>query len=132
MGRGKKRTGPSARPVQVGEQVRQVLSDVLRDGALKDPRIEQASLVTVTEVEMTPDLKTARVYVSIYGEEPGAAEVLEGLNAASGAAQRQIADRLKLRFTPKVEFRRDASIAYGAKIEAILQEIQGDEDEEAG
>jgi ribosome-binding factor A len=132
MARGKKRTGPSARPVQVGEQVRQVLSDVLRDGALKDPRIEQASLVTVTEVAMTPDLKTARVFVSIYGEEPAAAEVLEGLNAASGAAQRQIADRLKLRFTPKVEFRRDESIAYGAKIEAILQEIQDGDDEEAG
>lgn len=132
MGRGKKRTGPSARPVQVGEQVRQVLSDVLREGALKDPRIDQASLVTVTEVEMTPDLKTARVYVSIYGEEEAAGEVLEGLNAGSGAAQREIADRLKLRFTPKVEFRRDESIAYGAKIEAILQEIQDEDDEEAG
>lgn len=124
-----KRRGGGARPVQVGEQVRQALSEMLRDGVLKDPRLAAASLVTVTEVKMTPDLKLARSYVSVYGaDDPDS--VIEGLNAAAKVAQREIGDRLELRYTPKIEFARDDSIAYGAKIEALLSDIRRESSED--
>lgn len=126
MARGRKRGG-GARPIQVGEAVRSALSEVLSEGILKDPRLSSGSLVTVTEVKMTQDLKIARAYVSIYGED--ADDVIEGLNSAAKIAQREIADRLELRHTPKIEFARDDSIAYGAKIEKLLKDIQRGEDE---
>ena len=123
----RKRRGGGARPIQVGEQVRVALSEMLRDGVLKDPRLASESLVTVTEVKMTPDLKIARAFVWVYG--PDADDVIEGLNAAAKVAQREIAGRLELRYTPRIEFARDDSIAYGAKIEKLLKDIKRDEDE---
>ncbi len=125
MGRNKKHTGPSSRPVQVGEQLRQVLAEILRDGGVKDPRVYAVEMVTFTGVDMTPDLKTARVFVSFYSEDEEAiAKVMAGLNDRAAPIQREVARRLKLRFTPKLEFKRDSSIAYGAKIEALLKDIQ--------
>lgn len=132
MAKRKKQSAKSARPTQVGEQMRQALSTMLLEGAIKDPRVQEASIVTITDVAMTPDLKQARVYVSIFPEdEKVASEVLAGLESASGATQREVAARLQLRFTPRVRFFADESIREGAKIEALLKEIQVDEDESA-
>ena len=118
-----RRRGGGARPIQVGEQVRQALSEMLRDGILKDPRLASASLVTITEVKMTEDLKLARAYVSIYGaEEPN--DIVDALNDAHKVVQRELADRLELRYTPKIEFGRDDSIAYGSKTESLLSDIR--------
>ena len=125
MARSRKRGG-GARPIQVGEQIRSALSEVLRDGILKDPRLAGSSLITITEVKMTPDLKLGRAYVSIYGE--NADDVIEGLNAASKIVQREIAERLELRYTPKIDFARDDSIAYGAKIEKLLKDIKSEDE----
>jgi ribosome-binding factor A len=119
-----RRASQKARPNQVGEAIRSVLAELLLEGGLKDPRIQAAGLVTITDVEVTPDLRSARAFVSVYGEDSVIEGVIEGLNAASGAAQREIARRLELRYTPKVEFVRDDSIAYGAKIEALLHDIE--------
>jgi ribosome-binding factor A len=74
---------------------------------------------------MTQDLKIGRAFVSIYGDD--ADQVIEGLNAAAKTMQRELADRLELRYTPKIEFARDDSIAYGAKIEKLLSDIKRDE-----
>lgn len=127
MGRRKKPTGPSARPVQIGEQLRHALSEMFLEGALKDPRIARASMITVTDVRMTPDLKLARVLVSVYPEDPEVlAAVHAGLDAASKEVQREIAARLHLRFTPVVRFEADDSIREGARIEAILREIRAE------
>ncbi len=123
----KKRSAGGARPIKVGEQVRQALAEMLREGVFKDPRLETASLVTITEVKMTPELKLGRVYVSVYGADDAGA-VIEGLNSAAKTAQREIGARLKLRHTPKLEFARDDSIAYGAKIEALLQDIHREDE----
>ena len=95
--------------------------EMLQDGVFKDPRLGSSSMVTVTEVKVTPDLRQARAYVSIYGED--ADDVIEALNSAAKKAQRELADRLALRHTPKIDFARDDSIAYGAKIESILSDI---------
>ena len=121
-----KRRGGGARPIQVGEQVRFALAEMLRDGVLKDPRLSSESLVTVTEVKMTQDLKIARAYVSIYGSDGD--DVIDGLNDAAKTVQRELADRLELRYTPKVEFARDTSIEYGAKIEKLLKDIDREDE----
>jgi ribosome-binding factor A len=125
MARQKRRGGGGARPIKVGEQIRQALSEILREGVLKDPRLSSGSLVTITDVKMTPDLRSGRAFVSIYGSD--ADDVVGALNDASKVVQREIADRLELRYTPKVDFARDDSIAYGAKIEKLLHDIESDE-----
>ena len=132
MGRGKKRSGPqgSSRPIRVGEQVRQVLSEIHRDGGIKDPRASAVEMVTFTGVDMSPDLKQAIAFVSFYSDdEEAVAQVMEALNAQAVPIQAEVSHRLRLRFTPKLQFRRDKSIAYGAKIEALLKDINDDDQE---
>ncbi len=117
--------GPSSRPVQVGEEVRRALGEMVESGAIKDPRLGQASMLTITDVRMTPDLKLARVYVSVYPDEPAILKtVMDGLTRAGGQMQKGLAHRLRLRFTPRLEFHLDKSIAQGAHIEGLLRSIQ--------
>ena len=116
--------GPSNRPTQVGEQIRQFLSQQLLEGTLHDPRLKVASMLTVTEVRMSPDLRLATALVSIYPEDEAVVvEVFEGLVSATNEMRRMIGRALKLRYTPELRFQLDDSIAYGAKIEALLKEI---------
>ena len=120
----KRHSGPSSRPVQVGEQIRQFISQQLLEGAIKDPRVKTADMVTVTEVRMSPDLRQAQALVSIYPEDEAVvAEVFAGLTSATNEVKRAIGRTLKLRHTPELKFRLDDSIAYGAKIEALLKEV---------
>lgn len=117
----------SPRVVQVGEAIKKALGEVLTDGTVKDPRLSTA-MVTVTGVEMTPDLRLARVYFSAFPDE-AIADVFRGLRSAASELRRAIADRVGLRFTPSLVFFVDESIARGAKIEALLHSIR-DEDRE--
>jgi len=95
-------------------------------------------MITITEVRMTPDLKIARVYVSVLGqpadEVDSAAEsaqaaaeaarpVVEALSHAAALLKREVAHRLKLRFTPELRFTHDDSIRYGAHMEAIIADV---------
>lgn len=140
-----KRRGPSQRTVQVGEQIRQVISEALLEGVVDDPRVSEASMVTITEVRMTPDLKLARVYVSVLGQPSdavdGAAEpaaqaaeaarpVVAALVQAEALIKREVAHRLKLRYTPQLIFSHDDSIRYGAHMESVIAEVRA-EDEDA-
>ncbi len=84
---------------------------------LKDPRI---GFVTVTGVGVTPDLKSARVYFSVLGDAKAKAEAQDGLEHAAGFLQHQIADALKLRFTPKLTFHLDESVEEGLRIDRII------------
>lgn len=114
----------SSRSAQVAEAVRQAIGSMLTDGSIKDPRLE-ADLITITDVEMTPDLRIARVFFSVFPEEEESMKrVLRGLRSASSEMKREIATRLGLRFTPMLEFRLDQSVAYGSKIESLLREIR--------
>ena len=120
----KRHTGPSSRPVQVGEQIRQFMSQMLLEGAIKDPRLAAANMVTVTEVRMSPDLRSASALVSIYPEEEEVvAEVFAGLVSATNEVRRMMGRTLRLKHTPELRFILDDSIAYGAKIEALLKEV---------
>lgn len=100
------------------------LGEMILDGSVKDPRLGEASMVTITDVEMSPDLKLARVHVSVYPEDEAVvARVFEGLSAAAPQLKRELADRLRLRFTPELLFSRDDSIARGMRIDSLLKEI---------
>ena len=102
---------------RVNEAVREVLSARIAEG-LKDPRI---GFVTVTSVETSPDLRSARVYVSVLGDDAERSASLEGLASAHGVLQREIASELRMKRTPTLEFVFDESVDRGMRITEILE-----------
>jgi ribosome-binding factor A len=103
---------------RVNEAVREVLSARIA-GGLNDPRI---GFVTVTSVETSPDLRHARVYVSVLGDESERERTLEGLGSAHGLLQEGIARELRMKHTPTLEFVFDESIDRGMRISELLDE----------
>jgi ribosome-binding factor A len=103
---------------RVDEAVRAVLSDAITQD-LKDPRV---GFVTVTAVKTSPDLRHARVYVSILGDEATRAESLTGLQSAHGYLQRRVATELRLKHTPAIEFAYDETIDRGLRIDELLSD----------
>ncbi len=112
---------------RVDEAIRHVLGDTLA-GELKDPRV---GFVTVTDVKTSPDLRHARVYVSVLGEHGGASgaeqreATLAGLRSAHGFLQGRLADELRLKRTPTLEFSYDETTDRALRIEALIDEIEG-------
>lgn len=92
---------------------------------LKDPRI---GFVTVTDVEMTGDLREAKIFVSIMGGAQQVQSSLEGLNSALGFIRREIGQRVRLRFTPEISFALDKSLDYGEHIQKLLLQLEGGRD----
>lgn len=117
---------PTPRMRRVNEAVREVISVHLADDDLKDPRI---GFVTVTSVETSPDLRRARVYVSVLGDETAREDGLAGLRSAAGVLQRKVNDELHMKRTPQLEFRHDPSIDHGMRMTALLAEDQPPEPE---
>lgn len=107
---------------RVNEAVREVLSEALAEG-LKDPRI---GFVTVVSVDTTRDLRCARVYVSVLGDESQRQESLKGLERSHGYLQSLLARQLGLKHTPQLTFHYDESIEQGLRIEQLLKEIEGE------
>ena len=106
----------------MGSLIQSELSEaVLRK--LKDPRI---GFVTLTGVDVAPDLKQARIYYSVLGSDKEKNQTQAALDHASGFLQHEIAVALKLRFTPKLTFHLDESIEEGQRIESILNELNAD------
>jgi len=89
-------------------------------GELKDPRL--AVLATVTEVRLSPNMKQARVYVNVSGDEIEQASALDGLTAASGFIRHELSERLQLRRTPELFFILDRSEEYGQRIDDLLRQ----------
>lgn len=110
---------------RINEELQRELSDLIR--SLKDPRVQQ-SMVSVTKVEATGDLRYAKVYISVLDKDK-AREVLKGLKSAGGFLRREIAGRLQLRYTPELVFVEDDSIAYGARMYDLLKSLDIREDE---
>jgi ribosome-binding factor A len=106
---------------RVDEAVRAVLSDAVSQD-VKDPRV---GFVTVTAVKTAPDLRHARVYVSVLGSEDEREASLAGLRSAHGFLQRQVARELRLKHTPTLEFAYDPSIDAGMRITEILEGDDG-------
>lgn len=103
---------------RVREEIKKEVSEIIRE--MKDPRI---GFVTVVDVEVSNDLRHAKIFVSVYGEEAVKKESLAGLEAATGFIRTEIGRRIRLRHTPEILFRLDNSIERGARINQLLSEI---------
>jgi ribosome-binding factor A len=103
---------------RVNETIREVLGDAIATG-LKDPRI---GFVTVTEVDTSPDLRTARVYVSVLGDQHERERSLAGLESSHGVLQGKIAGAMRLKRTPTLTFEYDDSVERGDRITRLLDE----------
>jgi len=110
----------SGRMRRVDEAMRAVLSDVIASD-LKDPRV---GFVTVTGVKTSPDLRHARVFVSVLGDEDARASSLEGLRSAHGFLQRRVASELTLKHTPTLTFEYDTSVDRGMRITELLGDTE--------
>jgi ribosome-binding factor A len=112
----------SERMRRVDEAMREVLSDVLTH-ELKDPRV---GFVTVTDVKTSPDLRHARVYVSVLGDDPERETTLAGLASSHGVLQAQIASELRMKRTPTLEFAYDPSVDHSMRITELLEQEDPD------
>lgn len=109
----------SIKNTRVNSEVQRELSNIIR-GEIKDPRIHP--LTSVVLVEVAPDLKTCKAYVSVLGDEKARADTLEGLKSAVGFIRRQLAQNLNLRHTPEIRFILDQSIEYGVRMSKLIDE----------
>ncbi len=103
---------------RVNDAVKQEMAQILRD--VKDPRIAGA-LVSITGADVTKDLKFAKIYFSVLGDDKN--EVLKALKSATGFFRSELAKRINLRITPELAFEYDSSIEYGANISKILSTL---------
>ena len=108
---------------RVNKSVRQVLSEAVLE--LKDPRI---GFVTVTGVETSPDLRQARVYISVLGPERQRESTLQGLAAAHGVLQARVSRELRLKRTPQLTFAYDPSVERGVRMTKLIDELAPDEE----
>lgn len=113
---------------RVDEALRAVLSDAIAKD-VKDPRV---GFVTVTGVKTSPDLRHARVYVSVLGDEPSRAATLAGLVSAHGFLQSQLASELNLKHTPALSFEYDGSVARAARLNELMKSDRAHPDVEDG
>lgn len=103
---------------RVGDQVRVELADLLLS-SVKDPRV---GFATVTEVRMSPDLRHARVYVSVLGDEEAEARTLAALGGMTGFLRHEIGRRIRLRHVPEIEFVADHTLKHSERIEQLLRD----------
>jgi ribosome-binding factor A len=113
----------SGRMRRVNESVRQVLSEAV--GELKDPRI---GFVTVTGVKTSPDLRHARVFVSVFGSEESREDSLAGLEAAHGVLQSRLARELRMKRTPQLAFEYDPTVERGVRMTQLIDELAPDDE----
>lgn len=119
------------RTTRVGELLRAEISELLLRG-VKDPRVGRG-MVTITEVQVSPDLRRAVVYVSHLGTEAERAEALEGLQHSAPFLHRELVHRLSLRNVPELVFRFDPSIERGARLAELIEQVRAERrGEEAG
>jgi len=112
---------PYKRSQRVGDLLREEIAEIVIH-RLKDPRI---GFVTITGVDVTDDLKIAKIYVSILKDEDKKT-TLEILNSAKSFIRSELSKRLRMRSVPSIDFRLDASIEYGNKIDKLLKKIEGE------
>ena len=110
----------SRRTERINQLLREEISELLRQA--KDPRLD--SFVTVTEACISADLRHAKIYISILGDEKEQERVLTGLVAASGFLRRQLAPRLTMRFVPELIFVRDDSIERGSHLLQLIDQVE--------
>ncbi|MDO3376682.1 ribosome-binding factor A [Geoalkalibacter halelectricus] len=113
---------------RVGDQIHKEISALLVKG-LKDPRI---GFVTITSVEVTPDLHLARVFFTVMGDEKARRESEAGLKNSTPYIRRELGKRLRMRYTPDLLFSYDTSVDYGSRIDKLLQDINDEQRHDQG
>ena len=116
----------SVKNTRINGEVQRVLAEVIR-GEIKDPRI--CPLTSVVEVEVAPDLKTCKAWISVLGDEEARENTYKGLKSAEGYIRNRLAKTINLRNTPEITFIMDQSIEYGVnmsrKIDEVMEEQNG-------
>lgn len=108
---------------RINEEIQRELSELIRN--LKDPRVQ--TIVSITHVDTTPDLRYSKIYISVL-EESRQQEVLKGLESAGGWLRRELGARLQLRYTPELVFTLDDSLKYGAHMFDLLSKLSRQEE----
>ena len=111
---------------RINEEIQKELASLIRN--LKDPRVLD-TMISITRVEATPDLRYAKIYVSFLQEER-ASEAMKGLKSASGYLRRELGRALQLRYTPELVWEQDDSIVYGAKMLKLINSLEVKHDDE--
>ena len=114
----------SIKNTRINGEVQKELSNIIR-GGIKDPRIHP--LTSVVAVEVAPDLKTCKAWISGLGDEKAQADTLEGLKSAEGYIRRQLAHTVNLRNTPQIRFILDQSIEYGVHMSKLIDDVVEDD-----
>ena len=125
----------SIKNTRINGEVRRELSAIIQN-EIKDPRIHP--MTSVVEVEVAPDLKSAKAYISVLGDEQAQKDTLAGLKSAEGYIRRELARTVNLRNTPEIRFIMDQSIEYGVHMSKLIDDVnqtsveeEGDEDDQA-
>jgi ribosome-binding factor A len=111
---------PHKRSDKVAETIHELISSILSRG-LNDPRI---GFVTIIAVEVTEDLRLARVFFTVIGDDQAKKDSEAGLNSAKGFLRRELGKSLTMRYTPELVFKYDHSGEYGSRIDSLLKEIE--------
>lgn len=107
---------------RINEEFRKELSDIIRN--MKDPRIPM--MTSVVTVNVTPDLRYAKIYISVMGTEEEQNAAISALKKSAGYVRRELGNRMKMRYTPEPVFELDHSMEHGARITELLKSTQGD------
>lgn len=110
----------SIKNTRINGEVQKELSNIIR-GEIKDPRIHP--MTSVVAVEVAPDLKTCRAYISVLGDEAAQKDTLQGLKSAEGFIRSMLAKNVNLRNTPQITFILDQSIEYGVRMSKMIDEV---------
>lgn len=117
----------SIKNTRINNEVQRELSRIIQ-GEIKDPRIHP--MTSVVSVEVAPDLKSAKAYISVLGDEKAQEDTMEGLRSAEGYVRRALAKSINLRNTPEIRFILDQSIAYGVAMSKLIDTVNQEEAEE--
>lgn len=107
---------------RINEEYKHTVAQILRD--IKDPRVPV--MTSIIGVSVTPDLKFAKIAVSIMADEQQTKEAIKALNNAKGFVRKEVSNRMKIRYSPEITFVADSSIEYGAHIQSLLKKIESD------
>lgn len=119
------------RAQRVAEEIKREVSSILRTD-IKDPRLADLSLISVTDVTVSRDIRHAKVFVSVFGDEEQNEKALQALSRAKGFIRSEVGRRIRLRHTPELTFELDSSMAYGAHINRLLNELNKSGGEKSG
>ena len=113
----------SIKNTRINQEVQKELSEIIRAG-IKDPRINP--MTSVVAVEVAPDLKTCKAYISVLGDEESQKDTLAGLKSAEGYIRTKLAHTINLRNTPEIRFVLDQSIEYGINMSKLIDDVNRD------